>query len=83
MRNSGFTNIVIRATGGWHLALAQMLGLWLKRSPINRLSKMKYNILAKFIHFSMLKLIKLGQYDNVLIQEGQMINGLYGCAYKA
>ncbi|NVJ64069.1 MAG: class I SAM-dependent methyltransferase [Flavobacteriaceae bacterium] len=34
---AGFEEIDIRATGGWHASMAQMLGLWLIRSnlPIN------------------------------------------------
>ena len=33
--NSGFIDIDIKATGGWHASMAQMLGLWVKRSPMN------------------------------------------------
>ena len=39
LRNAGFTNIRVKAMGGWNLALAQMLGLWLGFSsmgPIRR-----------------------------------------------
>ena len=36
MTNSGFKNINIYALGGWHAALGQMLGLWVKRSGLNK-----------------------------------------------
>ena len=32
LKNSGFSNIEIKATGGWHASMAQMLGLWVRRS---------------------------------------------------
>ena len=38
---AGFLNIEIKATGGWHSSLAQMLGLWVRRAPISP-GKRKY-----------------------------------------
>lgn len=34
LQSSGFKEIKIRATGGWHASMAQMLGLWVRRSPM-------------------------------------------------
>jgi len=34
--NAGFSEIEIRAIGGWNMAFAQMIGLWLGFSPMNR-----------------------------------------------
>lgn len=36
LKEANFTNITIQAMGGWNASLAQMLGLWLKRSPMHR-----------------------------------------------
>ena len=43
LKAAGFSSIQIKATGGWHAAMAQMLGLWVKRSGI---SKKKQKVLA-------------------------------------
>lgn len=78
LEKANFKDIKIRATGGWHASMAQMLGLWVKRSG---LSKRKMNFLSILI----LPIIKiLLKYDNAPknFQEGQMITGLYGFAFK-
>ncbi len=36
LSNSGFTDIHLRPTGGWDAALAQALGLWVRRSPTGK-----------------------------------------------
>ncbi len=79
LKNSGFDEIEIIATGGWHAAMAQMLGLWVKRSPIPRNKKFFLSIIIKPIMKYLLKLDKL---KKVKFQEGQMISGLYGTAQK-
>lgn len=33
LKRAGFHHISLRATGGWDAALAQMIGLWIRRSP--------------------------------------------------
>jgi len=76
---SGFSSIQIKATGGWHAAMAQMLGLWVKRSGI---SKKKQRFLAKLITPVILQLLKMDKLENVTFKEGQMITGLSGIAYK-
>jgi len=32
LKNSGFSNIEVKATGGRHVSMAQMLGLWVRRN---------------------------------------------------
>lgn len=79
LKNSGFKDIEIKATGGWHAAMAQMLALWIKRSPISR-KKRKWLI---FIFKPIIK--KLNNKDlaeKVVFKNGQMITGLYGFARK-
>lgn len=79
LRNSGFKEIEIKATGGWHASMAQMLGLWVKRSPMSsRKRGFLLIILKPIIKF----LIKLDANTKVHFVSGQMITGLYGTAKK-
>lgn len=79
LKNSGFNNIEIKATGGWHASMAQMLGLWVRRSPMKE-TKRKY--LSRILKPVIKKLIKLDKRENVTFKDGQMITGLYGTAIK-
>lgn len=79
LKNSGFTDINIKATGGWHASMAQMLGLWVRRSPM---SKKKRNFLSKLFKPIITYLIKLDNPGAVQFKEGQMITGLYGIVRK-
>ncbi|WP_348799472.1 class I SAM-dependent methyltransferase [Flavobacterium adhaerens] len=79
LENSGFKDIEIKALGGWHASMAQMLGLWVRRSPMKSgKRKLFSNLLKPIIKY----LIKLDKPDNVVFKEGQMITGLYGIARK-
>jgi ubiquinone/menaquinone biosynthesis C-methylase UbiE len=79
LENSGFENVNISATGGWHASLAQLLGLWAKRSPMSKRKK-------KFFSFLLTPVIKkllAADKDHVVnFKESQMITGLYGTATK-
>lgn len=79
LENSGFKNIEIKALGGWHASMAQMLGLWLVRSPMNLIKRKVLSFLLKPI---ILFLIKKDKKLKVNFVEGQMITGLYGTAKK-
>ena len=35
LRDAGFADVRIQASGGWDASLAQMLGLWVRRRPMN------------------------------------------------
>ncbi len=79
LEETGFVNIEINATGGWHASMAQMLGLWVRRAPIgNRKRKWLSTMLRPIIKY----LIKIDQYDKISFHESQMITGLYGIAKK-
>ncbi len=79
LRYSGFKEIEIKATGGWHASMAQMLGLWVMRSPMSIAKRKWLSILLKpVIRF----LIKMDETGQVTFKEGQMITGLYGTAKK-
>lgn len=82
LKNSWFKEIEIYATGGWHLAMAQMLGLWLKRSPIAHVKGYKKDILENIVSYVIQKLIHLSQFEKIDFNSAQMIAGLYGKARK-
>lgn len=79
LKNSGFNDIKIKATGGWHASMAQMFGLWVKRSPMKE-NKRKY--LSVILKPVMQYLIKLDKPGNIIFKEGQMITGISGIAKK-
>ena len=79
LKNSGFTDITIKATGGWHASMAQMLGLWVRRSSM---SARKRKMLSRFLKPIIKYLIQLDKPENVQFKEGQMITGLYGVIRK-
>jgi len=79
LEESGFEKIDIKATGGWHASMAQMLGLWVIRAPLkNRRRK----ILSYFLKLVIKYLIKIDSYSNIEFRESQMITGLSGMAFK-
>lgn len=79
LKNSGFSKIEINATGGWHAAMAQMLGLWVRRSPMGK-NKRKY--LSKILKPIIACLIRRDARQAVTFKNGQMITGLSGTAKK-
>ncbi|MNQ64623.1 hypothetical protein D3C85_790540 [compost metagenome] len=79
LKNAGFKDIQIKATGGWHASMAQMLGLWVRRSPM---SKTKRKWLSRFLKPIITFLIKMDKNTEIKFIEGQMITGLYGIAKK-
>jgi SAM-dependent methyltransferase len=79
LHETGFTNIQIQATGGWHASLAQMLGLWARRSPITKSAKRYAAIALKPVIRYLLKKDKAHQ---ITFKEGQMITGFYGICGK-
>ena len=78
LEETGFIDIEINATGGWHASMAQMLGLWVRRSPMAKKRTMLSIVLKPVIHH----LFKLEKYSAVKFTEGQMITDLSGIAYK-
>jgi len=76
---TGYINIDIQPTGGWHASMAKMLALWVRRSPLsNRRKKIVSAILKPIIKY----LIKIDKFSKVDYSKSQMITGLYGIAYK-
>ncbi|MDR1504531.1 MAG: methyltransferase domain-containing protein [Prevotella sp.] len=78
LKDAGFNNIKIYAGGGWHASLAQMLGLWVRRSGLS-LRKMKYLsiILKPVIKYLLKKDIPPTEFSGCL-----MITNLFAIATK-
>lgn len=74
-----FTSINLYATGGWHASMAQMLGLWVKRAPMQQRRR---RVLTAVLKPIIKNLYKLDRHSKVTFTEGDMITGIYGTAYK-
>lgn len=79
LEETGFEKIELKATGGWHASLAQMLGLWVKGAPLKNKNRA---ILSSFLKPVIKYLIKKDRIFTVQFTENQMITGLSGIAYK-
>ena len=73
---SGFSRVSIRALGGWNASLAQMLGLWLRRSEMSRYRRRLLSILLFPVYKYLIKSDKTGAFD------AKMITGITGLARK-
>ena len=79
LKNSGFRDVTIKATGGWHASMAQMLGLWVRRSPMRHI---KRQLLSWLVKPAIKYLITLDKPEKVQFKNGQMITGLSGFVKK-
>jgi hypothetical protein len=79
LNTTGFNTIKLRATGGWHASMAQMLGLWVRRSGIPGTKKKILSIILKPV---IKKLIRMDVNRKIAFKESQMITGLVGTARK-
>lgn len=78
LEDVGFRNIEVKSSGGWHASMAQMLGLWVKRSGI---SSQKQKILSKILKPIIKFLIKKDTVPTNFY-EGLMIPNLFATATK-
>ncbi len=79
LKDEGFTEISINATGGWHGSMATMLGAYACRAPM---SKRKRNIFKR-IAFPLIKyLINKGKNEKIDFMRGVMIPGLVATCVK-
>lgn len=76
LREAGFVNSNIQPLGGWNASLAQMLGLWLRRSLMNRYQRRILSIILFPIYKQLIKTDKKGNFD------AKMITGIAGRAFK-
>lgn len=79
LRQSGFHEIKVHATGGWNASLAQLLGLWVRRSKMPKKKRKLLSIFFKPI-IAWLYRTDITPFE---FKEGQMITGLYATAKKA
>jgi len=79
LSDQGFTNIKINASGGWHASMAQMIGLYVSRAPMN---KFKRRLLKPLLYLPYKRLINKSKSENISFSEGQMITGLNGTCLK-
>lgn len=78
LQDAGYDDIVIKPTGGWHASMAQMLGLWVRRSHLSKRIRIAFSYILKPI----IKILIAKDKIPLDFSEGQMITGLYGVAYK-
>ncbi len=78
LKKNGFTNIKINALGGWNASLGQVIGLWIKRSPM---SSRKRKILQAMT-FPILKHLYKHDNPNPDFFRGPMITGISGLGFK-
>ena len=79
LQRAGFHEIVITAPGGWHSSMAQMLGLWVRRSPLSTIKRKWLSILL----MPVIKYLLKNHKDQVIdFQESQMLTSLHGISYK-
>lgn len=79
LTEAGFENVTIRPGGGWHASLAQMLGLWVRRSGLPNRKKKYLSIILKPIIKYLLKKDKQPQ----CFYEGLMVPNLFITAVKS
>ena len=76
---NGFSKIEIFAQGGWNSSLAQMLGLWVRRSPMGN---KKRSVLSHIIKPIIKYLISRDNGSKINFNDSPMITGLYGVANR-
>ncbi len=79
LKESKFTNIKLESLGGWHASMAQMLGLWVCRAPLNNTLRSILKVLILPVYKLLLKKDNKPHQFN----DGYMITGLSGIAYKS
>lgn len=77
-KNSGFGKIEIKSAGGWNAALAQMLGLWVRRAPMSNRKRDLLSTLVKPIIGYLLKRDIVPKNFN----GAYMLTTLYGSCHK-
>lgn len=79
LNKAGFANVKLEALGGWDASLAQMIGLWLKRSGLGKYQRrILPRIFLPFIKYLISKEIK----PQNIKKDQLMITGIGGIAIK-
>jgi SAM-dependent methyltransferase len=77
LKDAGFTDVVVTPHGGWNASLAQMIGLWVSRKPMN---ERRRSMLKRVTLPLVRRLLRSDSVGN--LQHGPMITGLSGTAVK-
>lgn len=80
LKEAGFINIKIKALGGWNMALAQMIGLWIGFSPMGRIKRKFCRSLLFPFYVLLIKTDKTP--TSFEGYENSMFSGLYVTAQK-
>lgn len=78
VREAGFTKVQVFSLGGWNAAMAQMLGLWVRRSPLPNYLR---SLLSPLVFVAM-KLLLRYEYFGTTFSAGTMHTGFYGILKK-
>jgi SAM-dependent methyltransferase len=78
LEDCGFEKNDIRALGGWHASMAQMMGLWLKRAPLSERFRRRASFLVLPVYKKLLQIDQPPPY----FKESTMITGLSFVARK-
>ena len=78
LREAGFDQVSLNALGGWDASLAQMLGLWVRRRPMNENLRVWMSRMIFPFYKYLLRKDKAPQN----LEQATMITGLSGLAFK-
>ena len=74
LKNAGFKEIKIEALGGWNMSAAQMIGLWVTFSKMNRIMRAFFRVILFPVYVLLIKTDKKPEkFDNF---ENSMFTGL-------
>ena len=79
LEEAGFTDVRVEALGGWNASLAQMLGLWLRRAPMDAESRDR---LTRDLHPFFTELVRTDVAPTDF-SKNPMVTGLFGTARAA
>jgi len=84
VEQAGFSDADIEAFGGWDASLAQMIGLWLKRRPMEDGRRQEFTELLFLFYQELLKSDKesIPLTFDAMSKQNVMITGLHGTAVK-
>lgn len=78
LKGVGFSNVELTALGGWNASLAQMIGLWVRRSPMGS----RKRAVASYLLKPIIKILLKRDRKPSNFVESTMITGLSGIAIK-
>jgi hypothetical protein len=78
LRDAGFVDVELRATGGWDASLAQLLGLWVRRRPMSRLARRALSVAAMPVVAALARVDR----PPARFSESTMLTGLSGWAVR-